>query len=636
MPGLNKHSADNVFMISLCLGLALLIVSVTGQCGYPPDYETAILKNKHQIQGPSDFVEGFKVTYKCRSGYVPETGSPTITCTNSQWSQLTLVCERRSCGSPGEILNGHFNTDEGVLFGDKAYAVCDEGFQLAGSGVRSCRAAGWDSAIPICEIVRCPNPLEIVNGEITNPPHRTVTFGTVIIYKCNEGVLVGNRELVCTIDGNYSSAPPACKEHKGCPSVQVENGYKTAGFGPVNNYGDSITFACNPGYILNGTDTVTCGKNEIWEPELPTCQKAPTTTTTTTTTTEVPPTPSPAPTTTTTTTTTTEVPPTPSPAQCGSPPAYPNVIIITQPPLDVEGSTITYACQSGYVRKSGSPTITCTNSQWSNLTLVCERRSCGSPGEILNGHFNTDEGVLFGDKAYAVCDEGFQLVGSGVRNCVATGWDGDIPICEIVKCPNPPEIVNGEITNPPQGTVTFGTSITYKCNKGILVGNRELVCTKDGNYSSAPPACKDHNGCRSVHVENGYKVAGFGPDYNYEDFITFACNPGYILNGTDTVTCGINEIWEPQLPTCQKAPTTNTTTTTTEVPPTPSPAPTTTTTTEVPSTPSPGISSTAGLNTVKTTTTDDKNGPPGRCGKTCGNPLLLLALLLLIKLMPFI
>ncbi|XP_033912825.3 membrane cofactor protein-like isoform X2 [Acipenser ruthenus] len=234
MPGRNTNSADNVFMISLCVGLALLIVRVSGQ----------------------------------------------------------------SCGSPGEILNGRFNTDEGVLFGAKAYAVCDEGFQLAGNGVRNCRAAGWDGDIPICEIVRCPNPLEIVNGEITNPPHRTVTFGTVIIYKCNEGVLVGNRELVCTKYGNYSSAPPACKDHNGCRSVQVENGYKTAGFGPDYNYGDFIAFACNPGYILSGTDTVTCGINEIWEPELPACQKAPTTTTTTT-------------------TTTTEVPPTPSPGRCG-------------------------------------------------------------------------------------------------------------------------------------------------------------------------------------------------------------------------------------------------------------------------------------------------------------------------------
>ncbi|XP_058860564.1 membrane cofactor protein-like isoform X2 [Acipenser ruthenus] len=287
MPGRNTNSADNVFMISLCVGLALLIVRVSGQCGYPPDYETAILKDD-QIQGPSDFVEGFKVTYTCRSGYVPVTGSPTITCTNSEWSHLTLVCDRRSCGSPGEILNGRFNTDEGVLFGDKAYAVCDEGYQLVGSGVRNCRAAGWDGAIPICEIVKCPNPPEIVNGEITNPPQGTVTFGTSIIYKCNKGVLVGNRELVCTKYGNYSSDPPACKDHKGCPSVPVENGRKVAGFGPDYNYGDFITFACNSGYILHGTDTVTCGVNEIWEPELPTCQKAPTTTTT-----EVPPTPSP-------------------------------------------------------------------------------------------------------------------------------------------------------------------------------------------------------------------------------------------------------------------------------------------------------------------------------------------------------
>ncbi|XP_058860556.1 membrane cofactor protein-like isoform X2 [Acipenser ruthenus] len=277
MPGRNTNSADNVFMISLCVGLALLIVRVSGQCGNPPDYPNVIMTT----QPPPNLVEGSTITYACQIGYVRNSGSTTITCTSSQWSQLTLVCEGRSCGSPGEIFNGRFNTDEGVLFGDKAYAVCDEGFQMAGSGVRNCLATGWDGEIPRCEIIKCPNPTEIVNGEITNPPPGTVTFGTVIIYKCNEGILVGNKELVCTKYGNYSSDPPACKDHKGCPSVQVENGRKVAGFGPDYNYGDFITFACNSGYILHGTDTVTCGVNEIWEPELPTCQK------------EVPPTPSP-------------------------------------------------------------------------------------------------------------------------------------------------------------------------------------------------------------------------------------------------------------------------------------------------------------------------------------------------------
>ncbi|XP_041092083.1 membrane cofactor protein-like isoform X2 [Polyodon spathula] len=324
MPGRNTNSGDNVFVISLCLGLAWFIVNVSGQCEYPPSYPNTILKEEHQTQGLADFVEGFQVAYTCQSGYVPKSGSPKITCTSSQWSPLTLVCERRSCGSPGEILNGHFNTDEGVLFGDKALAVCDEGFQLAGSGVRYCRATGWDGAIPICESIKCPDPPSVVNGEITNPPQETVTFGTSITYTCSKGVLVGNSELVCTKYGNYSSDPPTCKDHKGCPSVQVLNAVKTAGFGPVYKYKDSITFACNPGYILKGTATVNCGVNETWEPELPTCLKAPTTssttTTTTTTSTQVPPAPSPGLTTRTTTTTTTKLPPAPSPDDKNGPP----------------------------------------------------------------------------------------------------------------------------------------------------------------------------------------------------------------------------------------------------------------------------------------------------------------------------
>ncbi|MGH0181224.1 UNVERIFIED_CONTAM: hypothetical protein FKN15_005965 [Acipenser sinensis] len=621
---------------------------------------------------------------------------PYLKCPLHTVLKLTPVAYAKSCGSPGEVLNGHF-VFEGAHFGDKASVVCDEGYLVAGRDYRVCRDKGWDGQIPVCEVVKCPDPPEIADGEIRNQRSGDVEYNTVVVYQCTKGFLIGSRELVCTLHGNYSSSPPQCKEIS-CQNPTLPNGRKTAGFGPDYKYKDDVSFACNAGFELLGENTVTCEENSEWHPKIPTCIPLKRTC-------DAPPPPTkkiatlqpgyiakseyrpgdrvyynckhgfrkdlskrdyivckkdltwtslklrctrvlckipaqirnriigktrenvgdlmfyscddkkkskyiqcedsgewskpsqcqewcrnPPPAVLNakpqmskkvfqagdrlhyecepgytsdistlaymTCNNSKWTGPTPvcSPTgECGNPPEYPNIVMTTQLPPDlVEGFTITYACQSGYVRKSGSTTSTCTNSQWSQLTLVCERRSCGSPGEILNGRFNTDEGVLFGDKAYAVCDEGFQLAGNGVRNCRATGWDGDIPRCEIVKCPDPTEIVNGEITNPPQGTVTFGTVITYKCNEGVLVGNRELVCTKYGNYSSAPPACKDHKGCRSVQVENGFKTAGFGPVYKYGDSITFACNLGYVLSGTDTVHCGINEIWEPELPTCQK------------------------------------------------------------------------------------
>ncbi|XP_058860218.1 complement decay-accelerating factor transmembrane isoform-like [Acipenser ruthenus] len=61
----------------------------------------------------------------------------------------------------------------------------------------------------------------------------------------------------------------------------------------------------------------------------------------------------------------------------------------------------------------------------------------------------------------------------------------------VVKCPDPPEIEDGEIMNLPSGNVVYSTAILYRCKKGVLIGNKELVCTAQGNYSSKPPQCED-------------------------------------------------------------------------------------------------------------------------------------------------
>ncbi|MGH0158984.1 UNVERIFIED_CONTAM: hypothetical protein FKN15_036628 [Acipenser sinensis] len=209
---------------------------------------------------------------------------------------------------------------------------------------------------------------------------------------------------------------------------------------------------------------------------------------------------------------------------------------------------VAYGCAHGYRRTAGLPSITCRKNVWSELTLECEPKSCGSPGEVLNGHF-VFEGAHFGDKASVVCDEGYLVAGRDYRVCRDKGWDGQIPVCEVVKCPDPPEIADGEIRNQRSGDVEYNTVVVYQCTKGFLIGSRELVCTLHGNYSSSPPQCKEIS-CQNPTLPNGRKTAGFGPDYKYKDDVSFACNAGFELLGENTVTCEENSEWHPKIPTC--------------------------------------------------------------------------------------
>ncbi|KAK1154956.1 membrane cofactor protein-like [Acipenser oxyrinchus oxyrinchus] len=240
--------------------------------------------------------------------------------------------------------------------------------------------------------------------------------------------------------------------------------------------------------------------------------------------------------------------------QCGPPPQRPNTVLTGEGRPDyVEGAVVRYSCQVGFTKtKAGAASITCKNKAWSESTLVCVPKSCGSPGEILNGQYvYPGEGVTFGQKVTAVCDKGYQLSGSGVRNCRDNGWDGSIPQCEPVKCPDPPEIQNGHIKYLPGRTVTYSTVITYECSAGYyLEGDRDSVCTEDGTFNSDPPRCKEVKDCQNPLVKNGRKVAGFGHSYKHNQDVSFACDQGHRLDGSSSVTCQGNGTWLPPVPKC--------------------------------------------------------------------------------------
>ncbi|XP_015198187.2 C4b-binding protein alpha chain-like isoform X3 [Lepisosteus oculatus] len=246
--------------------------------------------------------------------------------------------------------------------------------------------------------------------------------------------------------------------------------------------------------------------------------------------------------------------------QCSNPPSVQHAVLNDQSQLlndFPEGTTVTYECNPGYRRVSGSPSISCSNSQWSQPTLTCEKKSCGSPGEILNGKYDLSEGILFGARARVICDEGYQLVGRE-RLCLANGWSSNVPLCEVVKCEEPPDIGNGTHTYY-GGSVPYGSAFRYTCNKGFtLIGEEEIVCGRDGNYNPPPPQCKVVS-CPDVSITNGKKVSGRLPPYGYKSFITFECDSGHKVNGTLTITCGVNG-WSSEPPTCYRvaAPTTTT------------------------------------------------------------------------------
>ncbi|XP_039605784.1 sushi, von Willebrand factor type A, EGF and pentraxin domain-containing protein 1-like, partial [Polypterus senegalus] len=448
-------------------------------CDKPPTVENAVPRS--QFLDQTVFASGSKLYYECVLGYVRAQGTYTITCTESSWSSPTLVCKRKECGSPPQLYNGDFEVTEGIEFGATIIAKCNEGYTLLGPNLKTCAANGqWEGGDPYCEVVKCEEPPEIKNGQITNPPIGSVTFGTVITYRCLRGSLIGNPSIVCNISGEYSPSPPKCTEGISCPNVIVDNSKKIQGFGPKYYYGNTITFECNHGYRINGSRTVTCGSENQWSP-LPTCQRI----------------------------------------ICANVPNLENGRKKSEhsPPYSFK-NTIYFTCEGGY-RLIGSHFITCNeNDEWSSELPTCKRIVCPDVKDLENGKKTPrhDSPYYFNDVISFACDAGYRMAGRQTITCNENEeWSSELPTCERIICPDV-VVKNGNKISGHGAPYYINDNLNFICNIGYtMMGSNTITCQEDGHWSSEPPSCMVfscgtpdilHNGKISVdRVNNAIEIA---------------------------------------------------------------------------------------------------------------------------------
>ncbi|KFQ29645.1 Complement receptor type 2, partial [Mesitornis unicolor] len=172
-------------------------------CPPPP----GIANGKHSSQSSDSHPAGSAVLYTCSDGYLL-IGNASISCTPAgTWSRPRPRCEAIGCKRP-EIENGKMTGLETVhRLADTVIFECNFGYALKGSQESRCQFGGtWDPPVPICEkMSQCPQPPAIANG--THSGHTTVVFtsGMSVSYTCDPGyVLVGEAELNCTSSGAWS------------------------------------------------------------------------------------------------------------------------------------------------------------------------------------------------------------------------------------------------------------------------------------------------------------------------------------------------------------------------------------------------------------------------------------------------
>ncbi|KAM4588031.1 complement decay-accelerating factor isoform 9-T11 [Odontesthes bonariensis] len=186
----------------------LFVVSAAGDCPKPEQGEIVILSNESLLL--NEFPEGVMVTLECANGYIKESGSGTITCSDEKWTEPDIICRKKDCGVPGSLPHMNFDISNGTLFGAKIKVTCDKGYRITGTSYKQCFASGWYGRAK-CNIVTCKEPPTVTNGRSSWGAQVNPKYEEVVHYTCNDGYnLTGNHTIVCSETGGYSSQPPEC------------------------------------------------------------------------------------------------------------------------------------------------------------------------------------------------------------------------------------------------------------------------------------------------------------------------------------------------------------------------------------------------------------------------------------------
>eukprot|EP00058_Branchiostoma_floridae_P008085 XP_002593573.1 hypothetical protein BRAFLDRAFT_125152 [Branchiostoma floridae] len=455
-----------------------------------------------------------RVTFTCNAGYTL-VGQATATCLLMgnyayEWTSPRPVCQATSCGMPRAPANGIIDGNDFTIGSTVTYK-CNLGYRLPGSAVTqiTCGTSGWSSNNPpACQINTCAQLPVPPNGRYNYLSGANATYNSVIQYTCNNGYNIqGSAQRQCQADGTWSGTDVQCvAEGCGDPGIPTNGNRQGNSF----TYGSTVIYSCNEGFRLVGSSYLTCQANRQWNGRVPVC----------------------------------------IPITCGDPgtPYYGNR---DGDSFDY-GNILNFTCNVGYILQ-GAPIIRCEqNGLWSNPIPTCTAVDCGDPGTVEHGHSVAQAGTTFGVTIEYFCDNGYFIFGSSSIRCQSNGqWDGTKPECRIVDCGDPgtsPNTIKGGDT-----TTTFGSTVTYSCTAGqnVVSGDTSRTCQADGTWSGAALHCSGTTtSCGDIGDPPHGSFLPKKSTYNPNDQITFSCDTGYNLQGSQSLTCQSGGAWSGNRPDC--------------------------------------------------------------------------------------
>ncbi|XP_061593101.1 E-selectin-like isoform X1 [Cololabis saira] len=433
-----------------------------------------------------------------------------------------VTCNKDEVRAPdnGKVTCTHKYGD--FAFDSSCQYSCKEGFQLSMAGPQRCTATGsWSEQPPTCQLVQCPTLTRPSRGSMKcNDPLGSSSYRSTCAFACNEGyVLDGSpsNTLQCESSGSWNASQPSCVAVQ-CPAIQaLENGIVRREADESFSYGKTCTFSCAPGYKLVGPNGVTCTSTAEWSEQMPHCEAV-----------------------------TCQIPKGKAHLthQCSNSELRPN-------------SSCSFSCDHGF-KLQGAHTTRCSeDGQWSEDIPACKAVQCPAIQDLGNGivscEGDADERFSYGKTCSFSCAPGYKLVGPNRVSCTsAAEWSEKTPHCEAITCKTPEGGAHlFTDCSEPLSKLLINSTCSFTCEPGFeLQGVQTVKCSDDGRWSEDIPSCKAVRCLVLEDPESGsVNCSNAEPLFNTQ--CTFTCGEDSILKGDKIRTCDHHGNWTGDQPTCE-------------------------------------------------------------------------------------
>ncbi|CAH1248684.1 CSMD1 [Branchiostoma lanceolatum] len=216
---------------------------------------------------------GDQVTFSCAIGFQLNNSDVRVCGDNGIWSGEQPTCEDVECSLLPTPSNSNMIVS-GVSFGDTANITCEPGYDLvSGDTVRTYQASGeWSGTPGLCQ-KKCYVQPSLQYGTYNG----TICYNETISIQCEEGYCFGSTALIscnlgyklngdadilyCNSSGVWEGEIQTCERITCGDPGEVRNALRilTGTF-----YGDTVTYICDPGFLLVGNETHVCNEDGYW------------------------------------------------------------------------------------------------------------------------------------------------------------------------------------------------------------------------------------------------------------------------------------------------------------------------------------------------------------------------------------